>query len=354
MYTSGTTGRPKGVLHTHRSKLAHNAMMHQVMQFRREDVGLSLAPLNHTAELHTSFLPRLQVGATQVLQRRFDAADALRLVEQERVTFFFAAPTMVTMLLNEPTLGQRNLASLRLVEYGGASMAPHLIREWTRQVGSGLVQVFGTTEMGPCMSVLYPHEQLSHAGSAGLPSLNHDLLVARVREDGAPSDPFDPCAVGEVGEILVRGPCMMAGYLNRPEANAKALAHGWYHTGDLGHIDGDGYLWIRDRIDYMINSGAENVYPREVEDALIEHPEVFEAAVVGEKDARWGQIVAAYVVAKPGAALTAEQLDDFLVHGDRLAGYKRPRVYHFVPELPKTTSGKIQKHLLRQPDLCAA
>jgi fatty-acyl-CoA synthase len=350
MYTSGTTGRPKGVLHTHRSKLAHNAMMHQVMQFRREDVGLSLAPLNHTAELHTSFLPRLQVGATQVLQRRFDAADALRLVEQERVTFFFAAPTMVTMLLNEPTLAQRTLTSLRLVEYGGASMAPHLIREWTRQVGSGLVQVFGTTEMGPCMSVLYPHEQLSHAGSAGLPSLNHDLLVARVREDGAPSDPFDPCVVGEVGEILVRGPCMMAGYLNRPDANAKALAHGWYHTGDLGHIDGDGYLWIRDRIDYMINSGAENVYPREVEDALIEHPEVFEAAVVGEKDARWGQIVAAYVVAKPGAALTAEQLDDFLVHGDRLAGYKRPRVYHFVKELPKTTSGKIQKHLLRQPD----
>ena len=354
MYTSGTTGRPKGVLHTHRSKLAHNAVMHQVMQFRREDVGLSIAPLNHTAELHTSFLPRLQVGATQVLQRRFDAADALRLVEQEKVTFFFAAPTMVTMLLNEPSLAQRQLQSLRLVEYGGASMAPHLIREWTRQVGSGLVQVFGTTEMGPCMSVLYPHEQLSHAGSAGLPSLNHDLVVARVREDGAPTDPAEACAVGEVGEILVRGPCMMAGYLNRPDANAKALAHGWYHTGDLGHLDANGYLWIRDRIDYMINSGAENIYPREVEDALIEHPDVLEVAVVGEKDARWGQIVAAYVALRPGQQLTAEQLDVFLVKGDRLAGYKRPRSYHFVESLPKTTSGKIQKHLLRQADLCAA
>ncbi len=354
MYTSGTTGRPKGVLHTHRSKLAHNAMMHQVMQFRREDVGLSVAPLNHTAELHTSFLPRLQVGATQVLQRRFDAADALRLVEAEKVTFFFAAPTMVTMLLNDASLGQRDLSSLRLVEYGGASMAPHLIREWTRQVGSGLVQVFGTTEMGPCMSVLYPHEQLSHAGSAGLPSLNHDLVVARVREDGAATDPSDACAVGEVGEILVRGPCMMAGYLNRPEANAKALAHGWYHTGDLGHLDADGYLWIRDRIDYMINSGAENVYPREVEDALVEHAEVLEAAVVGEKDARWGQVVAAYVVAKPGTVVTAAVLDAFLMQGDRLASYKRPRSYHFVDSLPKTTSGKIQKHLLRQPDLCAA
>lgn len=348
MYTSGTTGRPKGVLHTHRSKLAHNALMHQVMQFRREDVSLTLAPLNHTAELHTSFLPRLQVGATQVLQRRFDAAEALRLIEQEKISFFFAAPTMVAMLLNEPTLEQRDLSSLRLVEYGGASMAPHLIREWSRLVGSGLVQVFGTTEMGPCMAVLYPHEQLSHAGSAGLPSMNHDLVVARLRDDGAPTDPADACAPGEVGEILVRGPCMMTGYLNRPDANAKALAHGWYHTGDLGHLDADGYLWVRDRIDYMINSGAENIYPREVEDALIEHPDVLEVAVVGEKDERWGQVVAAYVVARQGAKLDPQTLDAFLVQGDRLAGYKRPRRYHFSQDLPKTTSGKIQKHLLRR------
>ena len=350
MYTSGTTGRPKGVLHTHRSKLAHNALMHQVMQLRREDVGLSMAPLNHTAELHTSFLPRLQVGATLVLQRRFEAAEAWRLIEQEKVSFFFAAPTMISMLLNDPSLATRNAQSLRLVEYGGASMAPHLIREWTRQVGSGLVQVFGTTEMGPCMSVLYPHEQLSHAGSAGLPVMSHDLLVARVPADGSPTDPAARCEVGEVGEILVRGPCMMAGYLQRPDANARALAHGWYHTGDMGHLDADGYLWIRDRMDYMINSGAENVYPREVEDALIEHPGVLEAAVVGEADARWGQVVVAHVVRKAAAQeVDAQALDAFLVQGDRLAAYKRPRRYHFVDSLPKTTSGKIQKHLLRQP-----
>ena len=350
MYTSGTTGRPKGVLHSHRSKLAHNALMHQIMQFRREDVGLSVAPLNHTAELHTSFLPRLQVGATLVLQRRFDAAEAWRLVEAEQVSFFFAAPTMVAMLLHEPSLATRNTQSLRLVEYGGASMAPHLIREWTRQVGSGLVQVFGTTEMGPCMSVLYPHEQLSHAGSAGLPALSHDLIVAQIPADGSPTDPGLRCALGEVGEILVRGPCMMAGYLQRPDANARALAHGWYHTGDMGHLDADGYLWIRDRMDYMINSGAENVYPREVEDALVEHPGVLEVAVVGEADERWGQVVVAHVVRKAqGQAADAAQLDAFLVQGDRLAAYKRPRRYHFVDSLPKTTSGKIQKHLLRQP-----
>jgi fatty-acyl-CoA synthase len=348
MYTSGTTGRPKGVLHSHRSKLAHNAMMHQAMTLSREDVGLAVAPLNHTAELHTSFLPRLQLGATQVLLRRFDAGEAWRLTEVEKVTHFFAAPTMVTLLLHHPDVASRDLSSLRLVEYGGASMAPHLIREWDKKVGAGLVQIYGTTEMGPCMSVLYPHEQLSHAGSAGLPSLNHDLLVARVKADGSPSDPSDLAEPDEVGEILVRGPCMMGGYLNRPEANARALAFGWYHTGDLGSLDQDGYLWIRDRIDHMINSGAENVYPREVEDALVEHPSVLEVAVVGEADDTWGQVVAAHVVAKPGASLSREALDHFLLEGDRLAHYKRPRRYHFIEALPKTTSGKIQKHLLRQ------
>lgn len=349
MYTSGTTGRPKGVVHTHANKLAHNAMMHQVMHYSREDVGLSIAPLNHTAELHTSFMPKLQVGATQVLQRKFDADDALRLVEEEGVTFFFAAPTMIAMMLNAPSLAQRNLKSLRLVEYGGASMAPHLIREWTAKVGSGLIQIFGTTEMGPCMSVLYPHEQLTHAGSAGLPSLNHHLMVARVTDDGLPSNPANPCAVGEVGEILVQGPCMMSGYLNRPDANQKALAHGWYHTGDMGELDKDGYLWIRDRMDYMINSGAENVYPREVEDALIEHADVLEAAVVGEADEKWGQVVTAHVVRKAGTTVMAEQLNAFLVSGDKLAAYKRPRRYYFIDALPKTSSGKIQKHLLKVP-----
>lgn len=348
MYTSGTTGRPKGVLHSHRGKLAHNALMHQAMTLSREDIGLAVAPLNHTAELHTSFLPRLQLGATQVLLNRFDAGEAWRLVEVEKVTHFFAAPTMITMLLHHPDVATRQLGSLRLVEYGGASMAPHLIREWDKKIGAGLVQVYGTTEMGPCMSVLYPHEQLSHAGSAGLPAVSHDLLVARIPADGSPAHPDERCATDEVGEILVRGPCMMGGYLNRPEANQRALAYGWYHTGDLGSLDTDGYLWIRDRIDHMINSGAENVYPREVEDALIEHPGILEVAVVGEADATWGQIVAAHIVSKPGVELDQATLDHFLLDGDRLAHYKRPRRYHFTDALPKTTSGKIQKHLLRQ------
>ncbi len=348
MYTSGTTGRPKGVVHLHRSKLQHNALMHQVMGLTQRDIGLACAPLNHTAELHTSFLPRLQLGATQVLAHHFDATDILRLIEQERVTHFFAAPTMITLLLNAPNLEQYDLSSLRLVEYGGASMAPALIREFKARVGADLVQVYGTTEMGPCMSVLPPHEQLSHAGSAGKAALNHQIVVARLRDDGEPSNPAEPCAVDEVGEILLRGPSMMQGYLNRPDANARALAYGWYHTGDLGCLDADGYLWIRDRMNHMIISGAENIYPREVEDALMEHPQVQEAAVIGQADEKWGQLVVAYVIPRPGAELDAAALDQFLIDGERLAHYKRPRRYVLVDTLPKTASGKIQKFVLER------
>lgn len=346
LYTSGTTGRPKGVLHTHRSKLTHNALMHQVLQMRREDVGLSMAPLNHTGELHTSFLPRLQMGATQVLQRRFDAADALRLIEAEGVTCLYAAPSMCAQLLHAPELAQHALASLRVVAYGGAAMAPQLIRQWYDQVGCDLVQIYGTTEMGPCMSVLYPHEQLIRPGSAGLPVLNHDLVVAQLHSDGTPSDPAMPCAVGEVGEILVKGPCMMAGYLNRADANAHALAHGWYHTGDLGLIDADGYLWIRDRREHLVRTAEGHVYPREVEDVLLTHPSVLQAAVVGAPDGQGGQQVEAYVVAIPGASISAAALQRFVAEQSTLAAYQHPRRYHWVDALPQTSSGKVQKHLL--------
>lgn len=345
MYTSGTTGKPKGVLHKHRDMLHHNFLMMQCQGFTKEDIGLTIAPLNHTAELHTSFLPRLQVGATNVLLHHFDTKLVLQTLEEAKVTHMFAAPTMVNMLLNDEDFDKYDLSRLRLLGYGGASMAPVLIREFQARTNAGLVQMFGTTEMGPVMSVLYSDEQLEKAGSAGKAILTHEVRIARVNPDG-PTHPDDLCAVGEVGEILVKGPCVMEGYYKRPDATKAALAYGWYHTGDLGSLDEEGYVWIRDRIDHMINSGAENIYPREVEDQLLEHPEVLEVAVIGEPDPKWGQIVVGYIVLKEGSTIEANDLDQYLIEGEKLAPFKRPRKYRFIDILPKTPSGKIQKYLL--------
>ncbi|MBU8879777.1 long-chain-fatty-acid--CoA ligase [Bacillus sp. FJAT-29790] len=346
MYTSGTTGRPKGVIHKHRDMVHHNFLMIECNGFSKNDIGLSVAPLNHTAELHTSFLPKVMVGATTILLHSFEAEKVLKTIEEERVSHIFAAPTMVNMLLNVKSFEDFDLSSLRLLGYGGASMAPVLIRRFQEKTNADLVQMFGTTEMGPVMSVLYADEQLEKAGSAGKAILTHEMKIARVEEDGSPTNPDNECEVGEIGEILVKGPCMMKEYFQRPEATENALAYGWYHTGDMGYVDEEGYIWIKDRMDYMINSGAENIYPREVEDQLLEHTEVLEAAVLGKPDPTWGQIVVAFIVKKEGSTLTEDKLDQFLLEGKQLAKFKRPREYHFVGSLPKTTSGKMQKFVL--------
>lgn len=346
MYTSGTTGKPKGVLHRHRSMVHHNFLMMQCMGLTKNDIGLSVAPLNHTAELHTAFLPRVQVGATNIIMHHFDAEKVLKTIEAEKVTHLFAAPTMVNMLLNHPRFDEFDLSTLRLLGYGGASMAPVLIKRFLSRTTAELVQMYGTTEMGPVMSVLYSDEQLSKAGAAGKAILTHELKVVRANEAGVPTHPDDECGVNEVGEIIVRGPSMMVEYYNRKDATEEALAYGWYHTGDMGFVDQDGYVWISDRMDHMINSGAENVYPREVEDNILEHPDVEEVAIIGKPDPKWGQIVTAFIVRKSGTSLTTDEIKEHLIKGDKLAKYKHPREYHFVDSLPKTPSGKIQKFVL--------
>lgn len=348
MYTSGTTGKPKGVLHRHRDMVHHGFIMAQCMGITKNDIGLSAAPLNHTAELHTSFLPRVQVGATNILLHHFDTKKVLHTIQTEKVSHIFAAPTMVNMLLNDKDFDEFDLSSLRLLGYGGASMAPVLIKRFLARTNAELVQMLGTTEMGPVFTVLYSDEQLSKAGSAGKAVMTHEVKVVRLTEDESPTHPDNECTIGEVGEIIVRGPCMMEEYHNRKAETEEALAYGWYHTGDLGRIDEEGYIWVEDRMDFMINSGAENIYPREVEDSLIEHLSVDEVAVVGKPDAKWGEIVVAFVVLKEGENVTAEELDQFLIKHDKLASYKRPREYNFVDSLPKTASGKIQKFKIEE------
>ncbi|MGG3007237.1 fatty acid--CoA ligase [Geobacillus stearothermophilus] len=345
MYTSGTTGRPKGVMHRHRDMIEQSVLCHGVMRIRETDRGLAAAPLFHCAELHCCLLPRVHAGAASVILHHFDARLVLETIERERITVLFGAPTMWNMILQE-NVSDYDLSSLRLGLYGAAPMAPALVRQCQERLGIGLVQAYGMTEMGPAVTFLLEDEQLKKPGSAGRACLNHEIRVVRAREDG-PSDPDEVLPPYEVGEIVMRGPCMMAGYYKREEATEKALYKGWYHSGDLGYLDEDGYLYVADRVDDMVISGGENVYPREVEDVLYEHPKVLDAAVLGELDELWGEKVVAFVV-KKDISLTADELEQFCKTSDRLAPYKRPRAYYFVDALPRNASGKIQKFLLRE------
>ncbi|WP_173918321.1 fatty acid--CoA ligase [Halobacillus sp. Marseille-Q1614] len=343
MYTSGTTGAPKGVLHTHRDMVDQALILTATLRITPDDRGLSVAPMFHCAELHCAFFPRVMVGASNVILHHFDASQMIETVREEQINTLFAAPTMWNMVLQED-FDPSDFHTLRQGLYGGAPMAPALTTRLHDTLGVQLLQAYGMTEMGPAITALMEDEQITKAGSAGRPILNHEVRVVRTREDG-PADPDDICESGELGEIVVRGPSTMNGYYKLPEATEEAMYKGWYHSGDIGSFDEEGYLWVSDRVKDMIISGGENIYSREVEDVLFDHPDVVDAAVIGEPDEMWGERVVAYIVSK--GALTPEQLEDFCTSTDRLARYKRPRRYEFVEELPRNASGKLQKFKLR-------
>lgn len=344
MYTSGTTGRPKGVLHRHREMVEQSLICASVLKLSHQDIGLVGAPMFHCAELHCSFLPRVLTGASSIIVHQFNAKEVLQTIEKELITTLFAAPTMWNLLLQEQ-LSLYNLNSLRIGLYGAAPMAPVLVLSIKEKLGISLVQAYGQTEMGPAVSFLLEDEQIEKAGSVGRPCFYHDIRIVRPNDHG-PSEPDDLSAVGEIGEIIVKGPCMMQGYYQRKEATEKALYKGWYHTSDLGYYDEDGFLYIADRVDDMIISGGENVYPREVEDILYEHEGVLDVAIVGIPNEVWGEQVIAVVV-KKNPQLTETDLEEFCKKSEKLANYKRPRQYYFVEQLPRNASGKIQKYMIK-------
>jgi len=345
MYTSGTTGRPKGVMHDHRDMVDQSLVVIAEEGITARDKGLSCAPLFHCAELHCALIPRVHLGAGSVIMHQFEPARALELIEQERVTVMFCAPTMWNMILQQDLSGY-DISSLRLGLYGAAPMPPALVRGCQEKLAVQLVQAYGMTEMGPAVTFLRDYEQLDRSGSAGSATLNHELRVITA-DDERRVEPEEMLPPGEVGEIIVRGPCIMRGYFKRDDATAKSLYRGWYYSGDLGYLDADNYLFVADRKDDMIISGGENIYPREVEDVLFEHPEVLDVAVLGRKDDHWGERVIAFVVSKR-EGLDAETLDGFCRDSDKLADYKRPREYHFLEAMPRNASGKTQKFLLRE------
>ncbi|MFG6147054.1 fatty acid--CoA ligase [Halobacillus sp. B23F22_1] len=345
MYTSGTTGAPKGVLHTHRDMVDQALILTATLRLTAEDRGLSVAPLFHCAELHCTFFPRIMVGATNIILHHFESKAMIETVREEQISTMFAAPTMWNMVLQEE-FTQNDFSSLRQGLYGGAPMAPALTTRLHEALGVQLLQAYGMTEMGPAITALLEDEQISKAGSAGRALINHEVRVVRTRADG-PADPEDVCEPRELGEIVVRGPSTMKGYYNRPEATEEVMYKGWYHSGDIGSFDEEGYLWVSDRVKDMIISGGENIYSREVEDVLFDHPQVVDAAVVGEPDEMWGERVVAYVVPKE-KSLTETDLEEFCTSSNRLARYKRPRRYEFVDVLPRNASGKLQKFKLRE------
>ena len=345
MYTSGTTGRPKGVLLTHRSVLTNCAQVSCGLTYAIEpgDRWLIVAPLFHAAAVITAF-NCVFGGGCMVIQRGFDPAAVVDALAEERIALTTLVPVMIQACLAVPGVADRSYPALRAMAYGGSVIAEATLRRALEVFGCDFYQGFGQTESSAGLTYL---TELDHrAALAGRPELlqscGQALPGTELRiVDGAGAD----VAPGEVGQILARGPQVMAGYWNRPEETAAALRDGWLWTGDAGSLDADGYLTISDRVADLIVTGGENVAPVEVERAVLEHPAVADAAVIGVPDATWGEAVHAVVV------LDGElDLDALQAHcRERLAGFKVPRSLEVVDALPRNASGKVRKHLLREP-----
>ena len=336
MYTSGTTGRPKGAVLTHGNMTW--SCINQVLglDFTPDERTLGLAPLFHIGGLNGTVNPTLLRGGCVVLVRGFDPPATLRVIAEQRVTSFFAVPTMLDALSRQPDFDTIDLSALRTIGAAGAPLPLPLLHTWLNR-GITVQQAYGMTESAPAGTMLDSVDAVAKVGSAGKSQFFVDVRV--VRPDGT------ECGPDEIGEVVLSGPNIMAGYWNAPEATAAAIVDGWYHSGDAGSTDADGYLYIRDRYKDMIISGGENVYPAEIESALLELPDVVECAVIGVPDEKWGEVGLAIVVPAPGSAEDPEAIRTAL--RERLAGFKVPRHVEFVDELPKTATGKIRKPDLR-------
>lgn len=346
MYTSGTTGRPKGVMHSHRTKwtVALN-MLTDLGPIQSDDRLLHVAPLTHGTGLFV--LPWFVRGAANVILPGFDPEQVCRTIEREHVTTFKVVPTILVRLLAYPDLNRYDLSSLHTIIYGASPMPVDKLREALRRFGPILVQIYGQSEAPATICILRKEdhvlegtpEQTQRLAAAGTPFTN---VALRIVDDNCLE-----VRPGQVGEVIVQGDHMMAGYWNLPETTEETLQDGWVHTRDLGYMDERGYVYLVDRKSDMIISGGMNIYPREIEEILYSHPDVLEASVFGIPDERWGEAVKAAVVLRSGAEPNTQQLIDFC--GNHLASYKKPKSIDFLPELPKNAYGKIQKNLLREP-----
>jgi fatty-acyl-CoA synthase len=343
VYTSGTTGRPKGAV-LRQEALLWNAVMSQHMHdLTADDHVLTVLPMFHVGGLNIQTTPALQLGATVTLHQRFTPDTALQALAQDGPTLTVLVPTTIQAMIEHPAWPGTDVSSLRAVTTGSTQVPPPLI-EAVQKRGVPVLQVYGSTETCPIAVYTRLGGELTRLDSTGLPGL---MCEARVVDDSGRE-----VAAGTAGEVLVRGPNVFVEYWGNTAATREVLRDGWYHTGDIGTRDRDGYFVIHDRKNNMIISGGENVYPAEVERVLVEHPWVAEAAVIGRPDAKWQEVPIAFVVRRPGASIDAEAVRGYVA--EHLARFKVPRDVIFVETLPRNALGKVQHFRLREHTALAA
>jgi fatty-acyl-CoA synthase len=336
MYTSGTTGLPKGAILSHR-KTFFNALNSDLFyNLTSEDIMIVSRPLFHSGGLLVEAAPVLYKGGTLILKKRFRSHEILETIQKYRVTVLEMAATVYQFMLQECDLNQYDLSSIRCYFTGGERVPKAMLKEYYRK-GITLSQIFGQTEAST-ITFLSPEDAAPKMGSVGLPVFHGEVRI--VDKEGKDASP------GEVGEIIIKGPTLMSGYWNRPELTAETIRDGWLYTGDLARMDEEGYIYIVDREKDMYISGGENVYPAEIEKVLHTHPKIFDAGIVGIPDEKWGEVGKAFIVLKPKETMGNGEVFEFLK--GKVAEYKIPKVVEYVEALPKTASGKIQKFLLKE------
>ena len=347
-YTSGTTGRPKGAMLTHRSLLSMlNNFLMDINPAQRDDVLLHAAPISHGSGM--CMFHHIAQGATNAFPevQHFDPPGIFAAIEKYKVTTMFLAPTMINILMASQDRSRYDLSSLHTVVYGGAPMYTRHLQEAIHCFGNIFVQLFGQGEVPMTVTTLSKKEHLVGEDSERLQRLSsagREVTGAQVRIVDDEDRQLPP---GQPGEIIVRGDLMMIGYWNKPEATAETMRGGWVHTGDVGYLDPDGYLFITDRKKDLIISGGANIYPREVEEVIAKHPAVAEVSVIGVPDEKWGEAVKALVVVKQGPTVTSGEIIEYC--RQHLASYKKPQSVDFISELPKNAYGKVLKRELRDP-----
>jgi long-chain acyl-CoA synthetase len=336
LYTSGTTGHPKGVQLTH-FQLLMNAEAHvEAFEMDRDSVTIAVMPLFHALGLSGLLNATLRAGGAVVLLEKFKPLDVLQAIQDHHATILHGVPTMYHAIEHQPERSDYDVSSLRYCGSAGAPIAAELLDTFEREMGVQILEMYGLTESGPLASYNRPDHRKPY--SIGTPIWGTEMQVWDDENTELPA------GRDHVGELVIRGHNTMGGYLDNPEATEQAFAGGWLHSGDLGYRDEDGFFFIVDRKKEMIIRGGYNVYPREVEEVLYQHPAIFEAEVVGLPDDRLGEEVGAFVSLKIGASAETEEIIDFVK--DRVAAYKYPRTVEILPDLPKSPTGKILKRQL--------